>query len=76
MTRKIRSLFRRVKAFRRSPSRARSPQQEIAHLRSRLAHLVEENFQQAGYINFLTGQCITFECDRITRAYERGEVVR
>ncbi len=87
MSRNLRAFFARVKSIPRR--RPENPHQIIARLEHRafLAEaratelerrnkvLAEESLGQAGYIRFLTGQCITFECARLVRAAERGEVV-
>lgn len=77
MLRNLRSLFRRVKRNPASRPQARlmSHPEQIAHLERRNAALAGECMDQAGYIRFLTGQCIMFECDRIIRQAERGELV-
>lgn len=85
MTRKIRSLYGEFKRkFSRAPARrSYSPQDEAAKLRRRVAELerrnaqlAEEALNQAGYINFLTGKCITFEIARLVGQVEKGAVLR
>lgn len=73
MTRKIRALFTRVKPNPRP--RTESPHETIARLERRNAFLVQEALEREGYIRFLTGKCITFECARLVRACEKGELV-
>jgi hypothetical protein len=87
MSRNLRAFFARVKLIPRR--RPENPHQIIARLEARASFaeareaelerrnrvLAEESLGQAGYIRFLTGKCVSFECDRLVRATERGEVV-
>lgn len=75
MLRNLRSLFTRVKRNPPPRSRVRSPHEQIIALQRRITVLAEENLEQAGYIRFLTGKCVNFECDQLVRQVEKGELV-
>jgi len=75
MTRNLRSLYSRVKRSFQPRHIPASPREETASLRRRNAALVRENMELAGYIRFLTGKCITFECASLVRQVEKGEVI-
>ena len=87
MSRNLRAFFARVKSIpwrrRENPHetiaslerRAIDAEARASELERRNAVLAEESLGQAGYIRFLTGKCVSFECARLVRAAERGEVV-
>ena len=70
MTRNLRAMFSRVKPNPRP--RTETPQETIARLERRNDELVRQCLDQAGYIGFLTGKCVTFECAELVRRIERG----
>ena len=70
MTRNLRAMFSRVKPNPRP--RTETPHETIARLERRNAALVQECLDQAGYIRFLTGKCMAFECAELVRRIERG----
>lgn len=74
MLRNLRSLFTRVKRIPPPRSRVMSQHEQIAYLEKRNAALVQQGLDQAGYIRFLTGKCVNFECDRLLRQVEKGEL--